>query len=115
MDLQIEIVDKAFVTCLYDKRDDYSFKIVRLPYRSSNLPKKMFISSIAAEILRIARVTSALDSFVSSVKVLMRRMLSQGAHVRETEAAINKMITKHWSDFDKFMITPKSITSVIFS
>ena len=36
LDLKIDIKNNSFATSLYDKRDDYNFKIVRLPYSSSD-------------------------------------------------------------------------------
>ena len=92
LDLSISIQNNTFLTSLYDKRDDYNFKIVRLPYRSSNIPKKMCISSVLAEILRIARVTSTFQPFVTSVKVLVKRMTSQGAHIIDIKTSSRKII-----------------------
>ena len=85
LDMKIEILNKSFFTSLYDKRDDYQFGIVRLPYVSTNIPKKMFISSIVAEILRIVRVTSTFQSFLKSVQTLLRRMKTQGAYIPDVK------------------------------
>ena len=51
LDIDITIKDKKFVTSLYDKRDDFPFSIVRMPYKCSNIPSTVFYSSIGAEIL----------------------------------------------------------------
>ena len=48
LDLHISIVDGVFTTKLFDKRDHFGFNITRLPYRDSNIPNRMFYSSIAA-------------------------------------------------------------------
>ena len=114
LDLSINIEHNSFVTSLYDKRDDYNFKIVRLPYRSSNIPKKMFTSSIVAEILRIARVTSSFQSFLTSVQTLVKRMLSQGAHIVDIKTSSHRIMKKHWEDFEKYAMTSKVIISTIF-
>ena len=114
LDLSINIEHNSFVTSLYDKRDDYNFKIVRLPYRSSNIPKKMFTSSIVAEILRIARVTSSFQSFLTSVQTLVKRMLSQGAHIVDIKTSSHRIMKKHWEDFEKYAMTSKVIISSIF-
>ena len=97
------------------KRDDYQFGIVRLPYVSSNIPKKMFISSIVAEILRIARVTSTIQSFLKSVQTLVRRMKTQGAYIPDVKISTHKNIIKHWEDFQKYSLTSKVLTSSIFT
>ena len=63
LDLQISITDNKFDLCLYDKRVAFPFSIVRMPYRSSNIPVNMLYSSIGAEILRIARATTVIPKF----------------------------------------------------
>ena len=114
LDLKIDIKDKVFFTSLYDKRDDYNFKIVRLPYRCSNIPKTMFVSSIVAEILRIARVTSSFQPFLTSVQTLVKRMINQGAQIIDIRAATHRTIIKHWEDFKKFSITSRVLLGSIF-
>ena len=42
LDLDIKIVDQVFVFNQYDKRDDFPFSIVRLPFACSNMPSKLF-------------------------------------------------------------------------
>ena len=79
LDLQITKENGQLNTKLFDKRDDFPFSIVRLPFRSSNIPTNMFYASISAEILRIGRVSSSLDNFVSSSKTLIERVRRQGA------------------------------------
>lgn len=80
---------------LFGKRDAFPFKIVRMPDKSSNIPSKIFNSSIGAEILRIARITSNFDSFISSCRALIQRMLAQGACKAGIKAIIKKVHGKH--------------------
>ena len=115
LDIKIDIMNDTFVTSLYDKRDDYQFRIVRLPYRSSNIPKKMFISSIVTEVLRIARVTSTFQSFLISTKILIRRMIYKGAQVLEIKTSLHRIIKKHLEDFLKYSLPTKVILSSIFA
>ena len=79
LDLQITNENGHLNTKLFDKRDDFPFSIVRLPFHSSNIPSKMFYSSIGAEILRIGRVCSSTDNFLLSCRTLIKRVKRQGA------------------------------------
>ena len=79
LDLKIKINNGVFTTMLCDKRDNFGFDITRLPYRSSNIPCRMFYSSIAAECLRVCRATSSETQAVKSIKALHLRMCAQGA------------------------------------
>ena len=114
LDLKIDIKNNSFATSLHDKRDDYNFKIVRLPSSSSDIPKKKLISSIVTEILRIARVTSIFQSFLTTTQTLIRRMIGQGAQVLDIRTSLNRTIKKHWEDFKKYSLSSKIILSSIF-
>ena len=46
LDLGIEIINKKFAYILYDKRDEFGFPIVKMPYLSNNIHFISFIYSI---------------------------------------------------------------------
>ena len=114
LDLKIDIKNNSFDNSLYEKRGDYNFKIIRLPNSSSDIPKKMFISSIVTEILRIARLTSIFQSFLTTTQTLIRRMIGQGAQVLDIRTSLDRTIKKHWEDFKKYFLSSKIILSSIF-
>ena len=80
---------------LYDKRDDFSFSIVRLPFLSSNIPSSMFYSSVSAEVLRIGRVSSSFSNFKLAVDPLITRVKRQGANVNRLVKSLKKMYGRH--------------------
>ena len=47
---------RIFNSRLYDKRDAFNFSVVRMAYKCSNIPYKMFYSTISAE-MYICRAT----------------------------------------------------------
>ena len=51
LDLEAAIIleEGRFSYHLFDKRDDFNFFIVRFPYACSNIPSKIFLSTIGAE------------------------------------------------------------------
>ena len=79
LNLDIRVEENQFVYKLYDKRDAFPFSIVRMPYLSSNIPKKIFYSSLVGEFLRIARATLQISDFEPKAIDLIKRMLNQGA------------------------------------
>ena len=102
LDLMITIEDQKFTTKLYDKRDDFPFAIVRMPYVDSNIPSKIFYSSFGAEILRYARNTNEVKIFLDSCHILIARMLKQGGRVEKLLNVLNKMFGRHFDTFSKF-------------
>ena len=102
LDLDIKVVDNSFVYQLYDKRDDYNFDIVRFPFLSSNMPSRMFYSTISAEILRICRASSEYGLFLGKCKIFLKRMKSQGAKKERVLSTIKRFLQKHRLEFEKF-------------
>ena len=95
LDLKISIIDNKFSLGLYDMRDGFPFFIVRMPYRSSNMPSMIFYSAIGAEILRIAKVTSDVQTFLVSARSLVYRMIRQGAKIAKTAKVLRKIYGRH--------------------
>ena len=42
-------------------------------------------------------------------------MILQGAKFHQMRMSTNKIITKHWEDFEKYAFTSRELTSYIFS
>ena len=95
LDLHIKIDNGIFTTQLYDKRDSFGFDITRLPYKNSNIPCRMFYSSIAAECLRICRATSSDTQAIVSLKSLILRMSNQGAEETKMKNFITRACNRH--------------------
>ena len=115
LDLYMKISNRQFSTKLYDKRDDFNFDIVRMPFLSNNMPSRIFYSSYSSELLRIARCTSDKEDFLASCKNLIDRMWSQGSKLLKARASIIRVFNKHKSSFLPFFPTAKSFVDAILS
>ena len=38
LDIEVTILNEKYCTAIYDKRDDFNFRIVNFPYLSSSIP-----------------------------------------------------------------------------
>jgi len=103
LDIEITIVDNKFSLKLYDKRDDFGFSIVRMPYASNNMPSRIFYSSFCSELLRIARCTTGKDDYLSSSCLLMDRMNAQGGEISRTRTALIQLYRNNQSCFAEFI------------
>ena len=63
LNLYIYIENGEFHTILFDKRDDFGFDIVRMPFCCSNVPCKMLYGSIGAEFLEFLEQAVKLKSY----------------------------------------------------
>ena len=113
LDLGIEIKNKKFTYKLYDKRDDFGFPIVRMPYLSNNMPSRIFYSTYMSELLRIAKCSSGKNEFEESAFKLMKRMWDQGTEFIKTKKALKNLYTNHLSTLNKFYETSRSFYKVL--
>ena len=109
LNLDITIEDGRFVYKLYDKRDDFPFSIVRMPFIDSNIPQAIFYSALVGEFLRIARSTLLVNVFKEKAKMLCKRMSTQGANTNRMRHNLRKIIFRHPSDFAQFNVTPDDL------
>ena len=111
--MEIRVADNNFCTKLYDKRDDFPITIVRLPHRTSTIPSTMFYSSFGAEVLRIARVTSSLDTFCPSLTLLVARIKEQGGRAKRMRRVLGRTYAKHPDSFQHLLNDPTILLSVV--
>lgn len=66
-----------FVFKLFDKRNDFSFFLVRMPYINSNIPKLVFYSTLVGELLIIGRISLLYKDFDEKLKEMLNRIKAQ--------------------------------------
>jgi len=115
LDLDIEIKENKFHFGLYDKRDAFPFAIVRMPFKSSNMPSFMFYSTASAEVLRIARASTDRFKFTAESCNFIDRMIKQGAYVERLQNTIAKVYRNHVEDFDHLVNSGKDLVSLLFT
>ena len=113
LDIDIKIENGKFITKLYDKRNTFGFNITRMPFKNSNIPSKMFYSSIGAEFLRMARVTSKIEDLKISCSQLISRMTKQRGVYQRMLRVISKMINRHPMVFEKYNLNTHEIIAQV--
>ena len=90
LDLNLHNINGHVEVKLYDKRDNFPFSIVRLPFSSSNIPSAIFYNCVGAEILRIVRVPLTLEHFKKAGRELLKRALKQGGKKVKLERVLKR-------------------------
>ena len=93
LDLDIAVVNKELVTSLYDKRDDFSFKIVNFPDLSGNIPQASSYGVFIAQTLRYARACCKYTDFLERTRTLKAQLVRQ--HFNEKKM-LKKL--KRWTE-----------------
>ena len=114
LELDITIVDNMFIYKLFDKRDDFPFFVVRMPYLDSNIPSFVFYGSFKSEVLRIAKNTLRYEDFLNSMISFVGRMKNQGGTVPRLKQSISKVFLGHQQAFILFNVSQNQLLSDIF-
>ena len=78
LDLYLEIDDSGQLsTKIYDKRNDFNFKIINFPNMCSNIPASAYGVYIS-QLIRYARASSNYSDFLKRHLYLRNRLLDQG-------------------------------------
>ena len=109
LNLDITIRNGLFIYKLFDKRDDFPFSIVRMPYISSNIAESIFYSAMVGEFLRIARSTLLFEDFLPKTRELIHRLNNQGAKQQTSCRLLRKIIHRHQEDFSHFGVNTEDI------
>ena len=102
LNLDITIEDGKFIFKLFDKRDEFPFSIVRMPYKDSNIPLTIFYASLVGEFLRIGRSSMLFRDFLPKARDLLDRMIRQGANASRVRRVLRKLMFTHWNVFSIF-------------
>ena len=79
LDLYLEFDDSGQIsTKIYDKRDDFNFKIINFPNMCSNIPASPAYSVYISQLIRNARASSNYSDFLKRSLHLRKRLLDQG-------------------------------------
>ena len=93
LDFYLEFDDSGQLsTNIYDKRDDFNFKIINLPNMCSNIPASPAYGVCISQLIRYARASSNYSDFLKRHLHLRNRLLDQGyikvsANLRLTSAS----------------------------
>jgi hypothetical protein len=79
LDFYLEFDDSGQLsTKIYDKRDDFNFKIINFPNMCSNIPASPAYGIYISQLIRYARASSNYSDFLKRHFHLRNRLLDQG-------------------------------------
>ena len=77
MDLNLCISNGTVSTKIYDKRDDFDFDIVIIPFLDGDVPRRTSYGVYISQLLRFARAFSNLSDFNYRNKALTAKLLGR--------------------------------------
>ena len=77
LDLNINVVNMELVTSIYDKRDDFPFKIVNFPDVFGNIPENGSYGVFIVQALRYAKACTQYQDFFQRSQRLIKQLVQQ--------------------------------------
>jgi hypothetical protein len=96
LDLYLEFDDSGQLsTKIYDKRDDFNFKIINFPNMCSNIPASPAYGVYISQLIRYARASNNYSDFLKRHLHLRNRLLDQGYEKIRLIRSLKKFIFRY--------------------
>ena len=108
LDLHLSISDGFVKTKIYDKRVDFDFDIVNIPFLDGDVPRSTSYGVYISQLIRFAQVSSHVDDFNTRNKNLTAKLLKQGYSYHKLRKAFSKCHLRHFDLVSKFNVGLKT-------
>ena len=94
-----------FHLSVYDKRDDFSFRIVNFPHMDSNIPANPAYGVFISQLVRYARLCTSKLDFIDRLHRLSSHLLHQGFKSTLLRKSLTKFLKRHGAIVEKYGAT----------
>ena len=105
LDIDIRINNGHFNTSVYDKRDDFSFSVVRFPFLDGIIPAKPTYGVYISQLVRIGRICDNFKAFNAKHTELTHRLMKQGFKYDKLCRKFKEFARKHNHLIKKFHVS----------
>ncbi len=106
LDLMISITRNGELeSSLYDKRDEFNFKIVNFPYLDSNIPVKPAYGVYNSQLVRYTRACTHYKDFLTRHRLLVIKLMSQGYQQKFLKRSFISFFDNHKDLISKYDVT----------
>ena len=90
LDLCLSISNDIVSTKIYDKRDDFDFEILNLPFLDGDVPRSASYGVYISHLICFARASSYVADFNTRTKLLTQKLLKQGYWYHKLQKTFSK-------------------------
>lgn len=102
LDLLISVYRGKFLVKLYDKRKDYSFDVISYPFLDGNVPKSPSYGILISQLVRLARINSTYNGFISDCRLLIQKLVNQHFDPAALRKRFDVFVDKYFDIWGKF-------------
>ena len=123
LNLHLEIDSEGRLrTKLYDKRDDFNFPIVNIPFICSNIPVApaygvyIYLSIYLSiyQMIRYSRACGSYQDFLDRGLLLTKKLLNQGFLLVKLKSSLRKFHGRHHDLIDRHGLSVSQMKTVMF-
>ena len=116
LDLYLEFDDSSQLsTKIYDKRDDFNFKIINFPNMCSNIPASPAYGVYISQLIRYARASSNYSDFLKRHLYLRNRLLDQSYEKISFIRSLKKIIFRYQDIAEIYSVSAETMVNDGFS
>ena len=109
LDLNLSISNDIVSTKIYDKRDDFDFEIVNIPFLDGDVPRSTSYGVYISQLIRFARASSYVADFNTRNNLLTQKLLKQGYQYHKLRKTFSKLYRRCYELISKFQVGIKSL------
>ena len=102
LDLKVSVVDEKFLIQVYNKTDDYNFRVIVFPFLESNIVTDICYSVFFGEILRYLRICTRLIDFENRARMLVSMVTQRGYKRSELAKQFVKLFLRYKNEVKKY-------------
>ena len=103
------------MTKLYDKRDDFSSKIVNFPFICGNIHSAPAYGVFILQLIRYARACRNYADFLNRARTLTNRLLEKGYIAIRLNSSLQKFYGRHYELVDRYGVSIYAMKTDLFN
>ena len=109
LDLHLSISNDIVSAKIYDRRDNFDFEIVNVPFLDGGVPRSTSYGVYTSQLIRFARASSYVADFNTRNKLLTQKLLKQGYRYHKLCKTFSKLYRQYYDLISKFQVGLKSL------
>ena len=109
LDLDLSINNGRISSKIYDKRDDFDFKIVNYPNLGGDVPRATSYGVYISQLIRYARACTSVEDFSDRNRVITEKLLKQGYRYDKLRKTFAKFYHRNLNLINKYKCNLKSL------
>ena len=118
LDLNVSVIDGNFRIKVYNKTDDYDFRVITFPYLESNILTSICYSVFFGEIMRYLRISTRLSDFEVRSRKLVDMLVQRKYKQSQLAKQFVRVFLRYKRDAKKFsggIVVSESVRRVVYN